>query len=109
VSVRFLVIALVLAAALTAVTYMYTTETEETLSDPGLTDLQRMATVHGWPWGYIADVTEMVRISEGRVAVLEYVDLRWQMLGQTMFFWLVIALIFVSLLIVLADPRRGRI
>jgi hypothetical protein len=105
-SMRFLTLVLLLAAAVTAVTYVYTTETKHTLSDPGLADLERRATVHGWPWGYYAEVTELTRLDERSVAVFEYKDLRWQMLGQTCLAWLVVSLVLVSVLIIVADPRR---
>ena len=103
---RFLLLLLLLAALATAATYLYTTETKETLSDPGLADLDWLATVLGWPWGYYAEVTELTKVSEDHVAVFEYGDLRLQMLGQTYLTWLVVALLLTSALVVFTDPRR---
>jgi hypothetical protein len=104
----FVFFSILLAALLTAGTYLYTVETKETLSDPGLADLVRIATVHGWPWGYYAEVTELTVVSENRVAVLEYWDIRWQMLAQTYLVWFVVSLIFGSLLVLAASPGSGR-
>lgn len=105
---RFFVLLLLLAALFTAATYLYKAETKETLSDPELTDSLRVATVHGWPWGYYAQVTELTRVSEQAVAVIEYNDLRWQMLGQTYLAWFVFALILISVLVVAASPGQKR-
>ena len=103
---RFIVLMFVLAALATAATFFYTTETQETLSDPGLADTVREATVHGWPWGYYAEVTELTPKSERYVAVFEYTDLRWQMLGQTFLAWFAVSLILVVAVIVFATPAR---
>jgi hypothetical protein len=105
-SARFFVLLLLLAALITAATYVYTTETHETLSEPGLANLERTALVHGWPWGYYAEVTELVRQSEGYVAVMAHKELRFEMLGQTYLLWFVVSLILASLLIAVAGSRR---
>ena len=102
---RFLALLLLLAVLSTAATYLYTAETKEILSDPGLSDLERRATVHGWPWGYYAKVKELVRYSERQVAVMEYNELRFEMLGKTYLAWLVTWLITVPILIVATAPR----
>ena len=103
---RFIFLVLILAALATAATFFYTTETKETLSDPGLTDLVRQATVHGWPWGYYAEVIELTPMSEHYVAVFEYTDLRWQMLGQTFLVWFVVSLVLVAVAIIFATPAQ---
>jgi hypothetical protein len=105
---RFFALLALLAALITAATYFYTTETQETLSDPVLTDLERTSLVHGWPWGYFAEVTDLVRQSENYVAVMEYKELRLEMLGQTYLLWFVVSLILSSLLLVVAGSGRGR-
>jgi hypothetical protein len=105
---RFLVLLLLLAALLTAATYVYTRETQEVPSEPGLADLVRVAEVHGWPWGYYAQVTELAQVSERAVSVLEYTDLRWRMLGQTYVAWFFLLLILMSVVIAISDPRRRR-
>ena len=105
---RCLLLLLMLAALTTAATYFYTTETRETLSEAGLSDLERRATVHGWPWGYYAEVVELARVSENRIAVFEYGDLRWQMLGQTYLAWFVASLLIVSALVAVTAPSQRR-
>jgi hypothetical protein len=103
---RFIVLMFVLAALVTAATFFYATEIKETLSDPGLADTVREATVHGWPWGYYAEVTELTPRSERYVAVFEYTDLRWQMLGQTFLAWFVVSLILVAVVVIFATPAQ---
>jgi hypothetical protein len=106
---RFLLLLLLLAMLATAATYFYTTETHKTLSEAGLSDVERRATLHGWPWGYYAEVMELTRVSENRVAVFEYGDLRWRKLGQTYLAWFVVSLVIVSVLVaVTAPPQRRR-
>ena len=105
---RFLLFLLILAALITAATYFYATETRETLTEAGLSDLERRATVHGWPWGYYAEITELTRVSENRVAVFEYGDLRWQMLGQTYLAWFVASLLIAAALIAVTAPSQRR-
>lgn len=100
---RFFVLLLVLAALTTALTYTYTSKTSEIISDPGLRDLERRAKLHGWPWGYYAEVTEVVRWDERRVAVMEYNELRFEMLGRTYMVWLVAWLVGVVIFIVVID------
>ena len=103
---RFIVLMFVLAALVTAATFFYAAETKETLSDPGLADTVREATVHGWPWGYYAEVIELTPRSERYVAVFEYTDLRWQMLGQTFLAWFVVSLILFAVVIIFATPAQ---
>jgi hypothetical protein len=103
---RFFLLLLLLAALVTAATFFYETETEEMLSEPGLADMVRRAGVHGWPWGYYAEVTERSRLDKHSVAVFEYSEIRLQMLGQTYVAWFVLLLILVSVVIVVTDPRR---
>jgi hypothetical protein len=106
---RFLLLLLLLAALATAATYFYTTESHKTLSEAGLPDLERRVTRHGWPWGYYAEIMEFTRVSENRVAIFEYGDLRWRMLGQTYLAWFVASLLIVSILVVVtARPQRRR-
>lgn len=106
---RFLVFMLLLAALITAATYIFTTEKQETLSDPGLADLERRATVHGWPWGYYAEVLEFVPYSERRVAIMEYSEWYFEKFGQTFLVWFVTSLVLVSLLVVLLTPPQRRV
>ena len=106
---RFLMLLLLLAALATAVTYFYTTERSETVSDPELTDLECRATLHGWPWGYYAEVTELVRYDESRVAVMEYKELYFEKLGQTYLAWFVALLVLGPVALIVAAPRQRRI
>ena len=106
---RFLVFLLILAALITAATYWHTTEKTETQADPGLANLERRATVHGWPWGYYAEIVELVRYSEHQVAVIEYTQFYFEMLGQTYLVWFVTSLLLVSVVIILAVPRQRKV
>lgn len=105
-STRFLVLVLVLALLTTAATHLYTTQETEILSYPGSADTERLATVHGWPWGYYAEVTEFTPWEGGLVGWSEYGEWRLQMLGQTSLAWFVLWL--VTLLIVLAVISSNR-
>jgi hypothetical protein len=105
-SKRFFILLLLLAALFTAATYLYTTETEGALSNPDLSNTVQTATVHGWPWGYYAQVTELTKVGERSVAVLEYNDLRWKMLGQTYAVWFVALLVLTLVLFIVTDPGR---
>ena len=102
----FFVLLFLLAVLFTAVTFFYTKETTEILTDPGLADLVQRATLHGWPWGYYAEVTELVELGEGRVAVFEYGDVRWEKLGQTYLAWLIVSLLILSAFLVVAAPAE---
>jgi hypothetical protein len=103
---RILLLILLLAALSTATTYLQTAETKEIRSEAGLRDLERMITVHGWPWGYYADVIELVRYSEHRVAVIEFTEFYFEKLGQTFLVWFVAWLVVVPLLLLAISPRQ---
>ena len=103
---RFLAFLFVLAILTTAVTYGYAAETQETLSTPGLTDLEQRAIVHGWPWGFYAEVTELVRYTEQRVAVIEYTELRFEALVQSLLVWCVAWLVILALGLMTLTPRQ---
>jgi hypothetical protein len=105
----FLILLLLLAALFTALSFLYTHETTETVSDPGLADLVQRATVHGWPWGYYAEVVELAQLDDGRVAVLEYGDIRWQMLGQTYLAWLIVSMLILSGLVAVMSSSKRRV
>ncbi len=107
-SKRFIILLFLLAALITAATYWYTAETKETLSDEGLTDLFRTTLVHGWPWGYYAEVIEQIPLGEGRVAVIEYNEVRPEMLMQTYLIWFVVLLILTLTILVFVASGRGR-
>lgn len=106
---RILLFILLLAALSTAATYLQTAETKEMLSEAGLSDLERIITVHGWPWGYYADVIELVRYSEHQVAVIEYTEFYFEKLGQTFLVWFVAWLVIVPLLLLAISPRQQRV
>ncbi len=80
VSKLFIVLLLVLAALLTAATCQYTRETEVVFAGRGLYDLTQTATVHGWPWGYYAEVLEWSKWDKNRIALIEYNEIRRDML-----------------------------
>jgi hypothetical protein len=103
---RFMAFLFVLAILTTAATYAYTAETQETLSNPGLTDLEQRATVHGWPWGYYAEVTELVRYTEQRVIVIEYTELRFESLVQSLLAWFVAWLVILAVGLMTLAPRQ---
>jgi hypothetical protein len=106
---RFLAFLIILAALITAATYLHSTEKTETQTDPGLSNLERKATVHGWPWGYYAEIVELVRYNEHQVAVIEYTQVYFEMLGQTYLVWFVTSLLLVSVVIIVAVPRQRQV
>jgi hypothetical protein len=105
---RFLVLLLLLAALVTAATYAYTAEKHEILSDQGLADLERIITVHGWPWGYHGEVLELVRYTESQVAIMEYKEWYFEQFGQTYLVWFVALLILVATILILIAPPQKR-
>lgn len=107
-SKRFFVLLLLLAALITAATYQYTTETKKVLSDEGLRDLTQVAIVHGWPWGYYAEVIEWSRWGENQIAIFEYNQVRPEMLIQTYLVWFVVLLILALTLLVIASSGQKR-
>jgi hypothetical protein len=109
VSGRVLLLLLLLAAFTTAASYLYTSDTQQTISDPGLADLEKRAEVHGWPWGFYAQVTEIVPLGEGQVAVMAYSEMRVEQLGQTFIAWVVGWLILAALLLIAVAPQRRRL
>jgi hypothetical protein len=107
-SKRFFIFLFILAALITAVTYAYTTETTETLTEEGLADLVRVAKVHGWPWGYYAEVIEWSRMGENQIAMIEYNEPRGVMLVQTYLAWFVVLLLLSLFVAILMDyNQRG--
>jgi len=108
VSGRFFLLLVILAVLVTAVTYFNTTETQKTLSERGMADLDRRITLHGWPWGYYAQVVEMTQMEERRVAVIEYTEVRLEELGQTYLVWFVFWLIVAPTFVVVTGSRRRR-
>ncbi len=106
-SKRFIILLFLLPALITAATYGYTTETKETLSDEGLTDLFRTSLVHGWPWGYYAEVDEQIPQGGGLVIIIEYNEVRPEMLMQTYLAWLVVLLVLGLTILVFAVSRQG--
>jgi hypothetical protein len=99
---------MLLAALTTAATYLYTADTQETLKTPGLADLDRRATVHGWPWSYYAEVVELVDLGERQVAVMEYTEIRAEELLQTYALWFLVWLITVPLVLLSIGSRRKK-
>ena len=106
-SKRFLVFLFLLPALITAATYGYTAEAKETLSDEGLSDLYRTSLVHGWPWGYYAEVDEQIPQGGGLVILIEYNEVRPEMLMQTYLAWLVVLLVLGLTVLVFAVSRQG--
>lgn len=106
---RFLIFLMILAALVTAATYLHTTEKTAIETDPGLSNLERKATVHGWPWGYYAEIVELVRYNEHQVAVIEYTQFYFEMLGQTYLVWFVTLLLLVSVVVIIAVPRQRKV
>jgi hypothetical protein len=107
-SKRFIVLLMVLAALLTAATYSYTTETKKVFEDWGLADLTQEARVHGWPWGYYAEVLEWSKWGERQIAIIEYNETRGDMLIQTYAFWFVVLLLVVSFAAIVISSRQQK-
>lgn len=103
---RIFVLLLLLAVLTTAGTFLYTTESKKVLRDPGLADLERYTTLHGWPWGYYGRVREMVRMGEHRVAVMEYTEVHAEHLFQTLALWFLVWLLVVPLVLLGSGSRR---
>jgi hypothetical protein len=89
-SKRIIILLIVLAMLTTAATYFYTSTEKEKLSDPGLADVEREALVHGWPWGYYAEVTEVVLLGENQFSLMLYNTPRFKMFFQTCLFWFIL-------------------
>jgi hypothetical protein len=106
---RFLVLLLLLAVLVTAATYLYTTEKQETVTDPGLSDVERRATVHGWPWGYYAEIREFVPYSEQQVAIFEYKEWYFEQFGQTYLVWFIALLVLGVVFVLFATPSQKRV
>jgi uncharacterized membrane protein len=107
-SKRFLVLLLVLAALLTAATYSYTIENEVVFTEDGLADLTQVATVHGWPWGYYAEVLEWSKVGENQIAIIEYNETRGDMLIQTFAVWFVVLLLVVLFVGIVVSSNQQR-
>lgn len=105
---RFLIVLLLVAAVTTAASFFYTHHAEETISDPGLTDLQRRVVLHGWPWGYYAEVADIVQLGEGQVAIMEYSEVRFEQLGQTYLVWFLVWLLLAVVFLIVAAPKQKR-
>jgi hypothetical protein len=107
-SKRFIVLLMILAALLTAATYSYTVETKKVYEDWGLANLTQEATVHGWPWGYYAEVLEWSKWSENKIAIMEYNETRGDMLIQTYSFWFMVLLLGISFAAIVISSRQQK-